>query len=284
MDAQPARLAQLAAEVLAQLGAWTDTWRRAEGENAGRGGGGRTLGVVDALDGGYTNTAVTTPPAAGASTGESRSLGEFRVDGGGGGADGAGMSAGATAASRLFDDSDDDGSGDDDGDTLFGGGGAGVSHGSVCAALSPGTTVGAHPKAVAAVWAAEDQAPASAAKPRTMMGLGPAMGGLNMGELKKRISLVGSAPLLPPEAAAAMGAEGSGDEDGDGVGAGGAGFTGEREEAIGAGGVGVVVVPMMTPQPEASPGASKPAWMLELAAKKRAKSMAEAATPGGGVF
>ena len=103
--------------------------------------------------------------------------------------------------------------------------------------------------------AAEPEAPA---KPRTMMGMGPMMGGLSLGELKQRIGSRGSAPA-PPDA---DGGEHRADP-------------GEPRAGPGGGdGPGVVVVPMVAP-PVA--GGGKPAWMVELAAKKKAKAAAEAA-------
>ena len=119
-------------------------------------------------------------------------------------------------------------------------------------ALSPASSPADHLDAVAA----EPEAPA---KPRTMMGLGPLMGGLSLGELKQRIGSRGSAPA-PPDV--------DGGEDR-------AAEPGEPPAGPGVGeGPNVVVVPMVAPL-VASGG--KPAWMVELAAKKKAKAAAEAA-------
>ena len=84
-------------------------------------------------------------------------------------------------------------------------------------------------------------------KPRTMAGVGLMMGGLSLGELKGAIA---SRPSK------------DGDEEG---------AQSKRLEKI-----GVRVVPAMTPTaPEGGGGGGKPAWMLELEAKKRAKAASE---------
>ena len=82
-------------------------------------------------------------------------------------------------------------------------------------------------------------------KPRTMAGVGLMMGGLSLGELKGAIA---SRPSKDGEDAAPKNFEK----------------------------IGVRVVPAMTPTaPEGGGGGGKPAWMLELEAKKRAKAASE---------
>ena len=82
-------------------------------------------------------------------------------------------------------------------------------------------------------------------KPRTMAGVGLMMGGLSLGELKGAIA---SRPSKDGEDAAPKNLEK----------------------------IGVRVVPAMTPTaPEGGGGGGKPAWMLELEAKKRAKAASE---------
>ena len=85
--------------------------------------------------------------------------------------------------------------------------------------------------------------------PRKMHGISMTMGGLSLGELKSAISTRKSAP-------SAM----------------------ESSEEKAKTGAGVVVVPMR--EPVAAPATGKPAWMVELAAKKKAKEDAEAAKLG----
>ena len=83
-------------------------------------------------------------------------------------------------------------------------------------------------------------------KPRTMAGVGLMMGGLSLGELKGAIA---TRPSKNTDEDAAP----------------------EHLEKI-----GVRVVPAMTPTaPEGGGGGGKPAWMLELEAKKRAKAASE---------
>ena len=83
-------------------------------------------------------------------------------------------------------------------------------------------------------------------KPRTMAGVGLMMGGLSLGELKGAIA---SRPSKNTDEDAAP----------------------KHLEKI-----GVRVVPAMTPTaPEGGGGGGKPAWMLELEAKKRAKAASE---------
>ena len=83
-------------------------------------------------------------------------------------------------------------------------------------------------------------------KPRTMAGVGLMMGGLSLGELKGAIA---SRPSKNT------------DED----------AQSKHLEKI-----GVRMVPAMTPTaPEGGGGGGKPAWMLELEAKKRAKAASE---------
>ena len=83
-------------------------------------------------------------------------------------------------------------------------------------------------------------------KPRTMAGVGLMMGGLSLGELK------GAIATRPSK-----------NTDGD--------AQSKHLEKI-----GVRVVPAMTPTaPEGGGGGGKPAWMLELEAKKRAKAASE---------
>lgn len=82
--------------------------------------------------------------------------------------------------------------------------------------------------------------------PRTMAGVGLMMGGLSLGELKGAIA---SRPSKNTDEDAAP----------------------KHLEKI-----GVRVVPAMTPTaPEGGGGGGKPAWMLELEAKKRAKAASE---------
>ena len=85
--------------------------------------------------------------------------------------------------------------------------------------------------------------------PRKMHGISMTMGGLSLGELKSAIGTRKSAP-------SAM----------------------ESSEEKAKTGAGVVVVPMR--EPVAAPATGKPAWMVELAAKKKAKEDAEAAKLG----
>ena len=83
-------------------------------------------------------------------------------------------------------------------------------------------------------------------KPRTMAGVGLMMGGLSLGELK------GALASRPSK---------NTDED----------AQSKHLEKI-----GVRMVPAMTPTaPEGGGGGGKPAWMLELEAKKRAKAASE---------
>ena len=84
--------------------------------------------------------------------------------------------------------------------------------------------------------------------PRTMAGVGLMMGGLSLGELKGAIATRPSAKNTDGEDAAPKHLEK----------------------------IGVRVVPAMTPTaPEGGGGGGKPAWMLELEAKKRAKAASE---------
>ena len=84
-------------------------------------------------------------------------------------------------------------------------------------------------------------------KPRTMAGVGLMMGGLSLGELKGAIASRPSKNTDGEDAAQ------------------------KHLEKI-----GVRVVPAMTPTaPEGGGGGGKPAWMLELEAKKRAKAASE---------
>ena len=84
-------------------------------------------------------------------------------------------------------------------------------------------------------------------KPRTMAGVGLMMGGLSLGELKGAIASRPSKNTDGEDAAP------------------------KHLEKI-----GVRVVPAMTPTaPEGGGGGGKPAWMLELEAKKRAKAASE---------
>ena len=85
--------------------------------------------------------------------------------------------------------------------------------------------------------------------PRKMHGISMTMGGLSLGELKSAISTRKSAP-------SAM----------------------ESSEEKVKTGAGVVVVPIR--EPVATPATGKPAWMVELAAKKKAREDAEAAKLG----
>ena len=85
-------------------------------------------------------------------------------------------------------------------------------------------------------------------KPREMAGVGLMMGGLSLGELKGAIATRPSAKNTDGEDAAPKHLEK----------------------------IGVRVVPAMTPTaPEGGGGGGKPAWMLELEAKKRAKAASE---------
>jgi hypothetical protein len=85
-------------------------------------------------------------------------------------------------------------------------------------------------------------------KPRTMAGVGLMMGGLSLGELKGAIASRPSAKNTDGEDAAPKHLEK----------------------------IGVRVVPAMTPTaPEGGGGGGKPAWMLELEEKKRAKAASE---------
>ena len=85
-------------------------------------------------------------------------------------------------------------------------------------------------------------------KPREMAGVGLMMGGLSLGELKGAIASRPSAKNTDGEDAAPKHLEK----------------------------IGVRVVPAMTPTaPEGGGGGGKPAWMLELEAKKRAKAASE---------
>ena len=84
-------------------------------------------------------------------------------------------------------------------------------------------------------------------KPRTMAGVGLMMGGLSLGELKGAIASRPSKNTDGEDAAP------------------------KHLEKI-----GVRMVPAMTPTaPEGGGGGGKPAWMLELEAKKRAKAASE---------
>ena len=85
--------------------------------------------------------------------------------------------------------------------------------------------------------------------PRKMHGISMTMGGLSLGELKSAIGTRKSAP-------SAM----------------------ESSEEKVKTGAGVVVVPIR--EPVATPATGKPAWMVELAAKKKAREDAEAAKLG----
>ena len=113
---------------------------------------------------------------------------------------------------------------------------------------------------------------------RTMMGIGPMMGGLSMGELKQRIAVVRSAPGRPnrPEAEEAEAEEEAGARAREGKAhEAGGGLVDEASSVGRAGrGAGVVVVPMVKPAAPAPNAGGKPAWMVELAAKKKAKANA----------
>jgi hypothetical protein len=81
--------------------------------------------------------------------------------------------------------------------------------------------------------------------PRKMQGVGLMMGGLSLGELKSAIGTRKSAPCATETA----------------------------EESVKTG-PGVVIVPVVDPVKPQTTG--KPAWMVELAAKKKAKEIADA--------
>ena len=85
--------------------------------------------------------------------------------------------------------------------------------------------------------------------PRKMHGISMTMGGLSLGELKSAIGTRKSAPSAME-------------------------YSEEKVKT----GAGVVVVPIR--EPVATPDTGKPAWMVELAAKKKAREDAEAAKLG----